>query len=422
MASHSNTSTADDLLDAASTGNLKRLKKLALKLGNENGLASVTRLKDCSGRTALHVASSAGRTHVCKYLLENLNFDVNVKDWIGDTPLHEATLEDHLNTVICLLEKGADINAENERGLTALHYAAKQGHEKLISLLISKDAIVDANAGHSTPLQFAAGHGKKGAVKILLANSANPNACHEFLSPLLVSIRANSLECTKLLLQAGADPDICPCGMAPLTVAAFDGKTEIVKCLIEAGANPNITNNYGYMALEIAAMLGNHEGAMILYPATSRILTISDWSLGGIARHINSAEAIEQRIQKTIEIDMLSKSKGDKACREKDYVSAIYWYTVAYQGDPRNAAVLSNMSLCWARLNEGRKALSDAQACLVLRPDWPKAYYREGVAWKILKQFHKAADSFRNGLKLDPQNEELQIAFRDAVEAKQKDV
>nr|POE84252.1 phospholipase d alpha 1 [Quercus suber] len=73
------------------------------------------------------------------------------------------------------------------------------------------------------------------------------------------------------------------------------------------------------------------------------------------------------------------KSKGEDAFKRKDYL--------------------------------GSCALSDAETCIALRPDWPKAYYREGVAYKLLKDFVKSAYSFNEELELDPKNKELQKAF-----------
>ncbi|XP_030948365.1 hsp70-Hsp90 organizing protein 3-like isoform X1 [Quercus lobata] len=105
------------------------------------------------------------------------------------------------------------------------------------------------------------------------------------------------------------------------------------------------------------------------------------------------------------------KSKGKDAFKRKDYLGAICWYTKAINAEPSDATVLSNRSLCWALLNEGSRALPDAEACIALRPDWPKAYYREGVAYMLLKDFVKSAYSFNKGLELDPKNEELQMAF-----------
>lgn len=52
---------------------------------------------------------------------------------------------------------------------------------------------------------------------------------------------------------------------------------------------------------------------------------------------------------------------------------------------PFDETLFSNRSLCWARLNDGDQALSDAIACVRLKPNWFKAHYRGGAALKILK-------------------------------------
>ncbi|KAI3974093.1 hypothetical protein MKX01_029300 [Papaver californicum] len=74
--------------------------------------------------------------------------------------------------------------------------------------------------------------------------------------------------------------------------------------------------------------------------------------------------------------------------------------------------VLSNRSKCWARLKDGESALETANACISLRPDWPKAYYRAGVAYNLLKRYSCAQNAFLDGLKLSPNNQELKDAFR----------
>ncbi|GFZ13570.1 hypothetical protein Acr_23g0019550 [Actinidia rufa] len=101
----------------------------------------------------------------------------------------------------------------------------------------------------------------------------------------------------------------------------------------------------------------------------------------------------------------------------KDYIDAIHWYTKAINDPPSDATILSNRSLCWARLHEGSRALSDVEACVTLGPDWAKAYYRKGVAWRLLKNLPIAAEAFSEALKLDPENKELQVTFGEAVQA-----
>jgi len=53
--------------------------------------------------------------------------------------------------------------------------------------------------------------------------------------------------------------------------------------------------------------------------------------------------------------------------------------------DPNDATVFSNLSLCWLRLREGEQALAYARQCKALRPDWSKAWYREGMALSFLE-------------------------------------
>uniref|UniRef100_A0A0D9YSG5 Uncharacterized protein n=1 Tax=Oryza glumipatula TaxID=40148 RepID=A0A0D9YSG5_9ORYZ len=80
--------------------------------------------------------------------------------------------------------------------------------------------------------------------------------------------------------------------------------------------------------------------------------------------------------------------------------------------NPTDASLFSNRSLCWLHLGEGKKALMDAEACRMMRPDWPKACYRKGAALMLLKDYKKACNSFLDGLKLEPENIEMKNALR----------
>ncbi|KAL6536002.1 hypothetical protein OROHE_012846 [Orobanche hederae] len=128
-------------------------------------------------------------------------------------------------------------------------------------------------------------------------------------------------------------------------------------------------------------------------------------------RHLSTYFSCTQRKLKEKEFFKMAKEKGGDAFGRKDYLDAVYWYSQAIQADPGDEKVLSNRSLCWAQLKEGELALDDAQACVGRKPDWPKAHYREGVAWNLLKEYEKAAMSFAWALSLDPDNNEIEEAF-----------
>ncbi|KAM3349007.1 hypothetical protein ACQJBY_022278 [Aegilops geniculata] len=76
------------------------------------------------------------------------------------------------------------------------------------------------------------------------------------------------------------------------------------------------------------------------------------------------------------------------------------------------ATLLANRSLCLLRLENGPMALKDATLCRMMRPNWPKACYRQGAAFMRLKDYEKACEDFAEGLKLDPKAVDIENALR----------
>ncbi|XP_058105492.1 uncharacterized protein LOC131248974 isoform X2 [Magnolia sinica] len=433
-------------LNAARTGNLDLFKKLAVQLDEEGkGLArTVADVKDANRRGALHFAAREGKTDVCKFLIEDLKLGVDVKDDDGETPLLHAVRQGQTATAKYLLEHGADPAASSELGTTPLHHAAGIGNTELLSFLISKGVDVDSQSDVGTPLIWAAGHAQQDAVKILLEHHANANAeTDDNITPLLSAVAAGSLPCLELLVQAGANANVTAGGATPLHIAADSGNTEIINCLLKAGADPNACDEDGVKPVQVAATRGHRRAVEILFPLTFPVQTIPDWSVDGIINYMQSEADKEQEagslkkddvskntnsqkaelVEVTPEAKKKSleaKSRGEEAFRRKDYLLAVDAYTQAIDLDPSEATLLSNRSLCWIRLGQADHALADAKACRALRPDWPKAYYREGAALRLLQRFDEAANAFYEGVKLDPENKELVNAFREAVEAGRK--
>ncbi|XP_043692141.1 putative ankyrin repeat protein RF_0381 [Telopea speciosissima] len=433
-------------LNAARTGNLDLLKKLAANLDDGQGVAiSVSSVKDANKRGALHFAAREGKTEICKYLLEELKLDVETKDEDGETPLLHATRQGHTDTAKYLLECGANPSISSDIGATALHHAAGTGNIDLLRFLLSKGVDVDSQSDAGTPMIWAAGHGQQEAVKVLLENHANPNAeTDDNITPLLSAVAAGSLPCLELLIQAGANANVSAGGATPMHIAADNGSPDIINCLLKAGADPNAVDEDGLKPIQVAAARSNRGAIEVLFPLTSSVQTIPDWSVGGIIEHMQSEAGKEQgetenskkadtpkdttlqkqdlpevtpeAKQKALE----AKSRGDDAYKRQDYLMAIDAYTQAIDLDPTDATLLSNRSLCWIRLGQAEHALADAKACRALRPNWAKSCYREGAALRLLQRFDEAANAFYEGVKLDPENKELVNAFREAVEAGRK--
>ena len=68
---------------------------------------------------------------------------MDLQDEYGDTPLHAASGEGHLDFVRALLSAGALVDGRNVDGRTALHQACYVGHMEVIRALLSAGAQVD---------------------------------------------------------------------------------------------------------------------------------------------------------------------------------------------------------------------------------------------------------------------------------------
>ncbi|XP_037935520.1 tetratricopeptide repeat protein 28 [Teleopsis dalmanni] len=99
--------------------------------------------------------------------------------------------------------------------------------------------------------------------------------------------------------------------------------------------------------------------------------------------------------------------QSNAACQSGDFATAVLLYTDALQLDPGNYILYSNRSA--ARLKQGQFALAlqDATKARDLCPQWPKAYFRAGVAYQCLGRYGEALASFSAGLAQDAQNKQL---------------
>ena len=84
--------------------------------------------------------------------------DINAKDNLGQTVLHDACREYDLATCEFLIDKGAHVNARDRYGRTPLHIAAAFDNHEIIPMLTDRGADVDAvtEGELQTPLHHGA--------------------------------------------------------------------------------------------------------------------------------------------------------------------------------------------------------------------------------------------------------------------------
>ncbi|KAL5712621.1 hypothetical protein ACHQM5_014774 [Ranunculus cassubicifolius] len=403
------------LLIACLAGNLQQVKDLVMEMENEKEIYKpFVKIRDGggSGTGLLHAAASGGRTNVCKYLLEELNFDVNEEDDNGYTPLLYASVGLHSRTILYLIEKSADPAAARDYNATALHYVAAKGNADVIPVLVANGADVNGLSDFGTPLCLASQKNTRDTVKSLLDNGANPNLGDGMYgTPLGATLSRNSTEFTELMLKAGADPNAVSCTKSPLGFAAAQGKLGFIKLLLKYKADPNIADEIGLLPIEHAAIHSNRMEIRALLPVTRPIPACSDWSVKGIIKYVNSQEAIHKRSSMIKTKNSIARAKGDDAFEREDYHQANQHYTEAITYDPSDAIAHARKSFCLDCLGNINGCLESAKICMTLRPDWPEAYLRLGTAYHVLKEFGKAAEVFLLGLRLDQQHKELQASF-----------
>lgn len=112
------------------------------------------------------------------------------------------------------------------------------------------------------------------------------------------------------------------------------------------------------------------------------------------------------------------KNKGNEAFQKGDYEGALKFFTQAIEIDPNNHVLYSNRSACYAKMEKGNESLQDANKTVELKPDWAKGWGRKGAAHHLLGQLEEAAEAYKKGLELDPQNTALRQGYQDVKVSK----
>jgi ankyrin repeat protein len=221
-------------------------------------------------------------------------------------------------------------------------------------------------------------------------------------------------------------------GLTPLQCAAKEGSKGCLLLLLP-GENNTEENAVRYME-EWKAIHKEDEKTVGSESATAPppSLPTNDGSKEGSARDPIEVKAEEQAAlvlgsrmgvvtEKQKKEAQHSKATGNRHFADKEWEDAARQYSTAISHDPTDATFYSNRSACYVLLREPEKALRDAVVARHLRPDWPKAAYRVSVARLELGRHEDAAVAAYEGLRMDPDNDELKTLLQTCVEKGRKD-
>jgi ankyrin repeat protein len=217
--------------------------------------ASVS-IPDVQGTLPLHYAAEHGSQDahdVLKMLLDYAGSCINIQNYNGDTPLHKAAQGNYTSNesilvqhARLLVQRNACLDRQNSEGKTALHDAVYNGRKHMVSFLLDAGAsCAIADKQGKLPLHIAVTGTENIVNVLLLALEKYPPYCINYKdnqgnTPLHIVV-AKSIK---------ADIDI-------------PRYTNIVRTLLLQKADVTISNNKGFLPIDLAQRCPNEIAVLL---------------------------------------------------------------------------------------------------------------------------------------------------------------
>ncbi|KAJ1565538.1 Stress-induced-phosphoprotein 1, partial [Nowakowskiella sp. JEL0078] len=130
---------------------------------------------------------------------------------------------------------------------------------------------------------------------------------------------------------------------------------------------------------------------------------------------------LKKKHAESLEMSVMSKSKGNAAFKLGEYSTALEHYRSSMQIDPSNSSVLANLaqtclmlalkSPADRRAELLDEALQFAEKCTVINPKWGKSWYRKGCVLLRLGRLMDACAAFQQGLVVDGENPDMRKKY-----------
>uniref|UniRef100_A0A6N2JXX5 STI1 domain-containing protein n=1 Tax=Salix viminalis TaxID=40686 RepID=A0A6N2JXX5_SALVM len=136
-------------------------------------------------------------------------------------------------------------------------------------------------------------------------------------------------------------------------------------------------------------------------------------------KRLNEAEKAKEDLEQQEYFDPSlaeeEREKGNEFFKQQKYPEAVKHYSESLRRNPKDPQAYSNRAACYTKLGALPEGLKDAEMCIELDPTFSKGYTRKGAVQFFMKEYDKALETYQEGLKHDPQNQELLDGVRRCV-------
>ncbi|XP_022719467.1 hsp70-Hsp90 organizing protein 3-like [Durio zibethinus] len=137
-------------------------------------------------------------------------------------------------------------------------------------------------------------------------------------------------------------------------------------------------------------------------------------------KKLNDAEKAKKELEQQEYFDPKiadeEREKGNECFKQQKHPEAVKYYTESLRRNPNDPKAYSNRAACYTKLGALPEGLKDAEKCIELDPTFSKGYTRKGAIQFFMKEYDKALETYQEGLKHDPNNQELLDGVRRCVE------
>merc|ERR1719410_1521702 len=107
-----------------------------------------------------------------------------------------------------------------------------------------------------------------------------------------------------------------------------------------------------------------------------------------------------------------AKQRGNDYFRAKKWPEAVKEYEDAVKRAPKNAPIRNNLAAALCKIIDFNGAKTQIEVAIDLDPKYVKAWARKGDIEVVMKENHKAMESYRKGLQIEPNNPSCKEGLR----------